>query len=69
VPFSYNFDPSIVGGPTFGQLWNTITPGSSQGVSEQFLSQPLTYTPPGGNQVVIAMSEANNGEHKIPVVA
>ena len=25
-----------------------------------FLSQPLTYTPPGRGQVVIAMSESNN---------
>lgn len=49
----YNFDPAIVGSPSFGQLWNTITG------NDYFLSQPLTYTPPGGKQVVIAMSESN----------
>lgn len=49
----YNFDPNIVGGPSFGQLWNTVTG------NDYYLSQPLTYTPPGGKQVVIATSESN----------
>ncbi|KAK0545893.1 hypothetical protein OC845_004877 [Tilletia horrida] len=51
----YNFDPAVVGSPTFGQLW-TVRPGRA---GEVFLAQPLTYTPPGGTQSVIAASEDN----------
>ncbi|KAK0545894.1 hypothetical protein OC845_004878 [Tilletia horrida] len=52
----YNFDPAVVGSPTFGQLW-TVQPGRQ---GQVFLAQPLTYTPPGGTQSVIAASEDNN---------
>lgn len=57
----YNFDPAVVGGSTWGLLWNTYTTGGKAS-GEQFIAQPITYTPPGGNQVVIVMSENNNGE-------
>ncbi|KAN0063950.1 hypothetical protein ACQY0O_003556 [Thecaphora frezii] len=50
----HNFDPAIVGGPTWGQLWNTLV---EQG--GQFLAQPITYTPPGQSQSVIVASETN----------
>ncbi|GAC95998.1 hypothetical protein PHSY_003576 [Pseudozyma hubeiensis SY62] len=50
----YNFDPAIVGGPTFGQVWNAQP---SQG--DQILAQPITYTPSGGSQSVIVASEKN----------
>lgn len=50
----YNFDPAIVGGPTFGQVWATQT-----AVGEQYLAQPITYTPGGAGQSVIVASEMN----------
>lgn len=53
----YNFDPAIVGGASWGTLWN-VNPGN--GNNELFLAQPLTYTPPGGTQSIIVMSEQNH---------
>ncbi|KAJ9474296.1 hypothetical protein PHBOTO_004349 [Pseudozyma hubeiensis] len=53
----YNFDPAIVGGASWGTLWS-VYPGG--GANDQMLAQPLTYTPPGGSQSVIAMTEKNN---------
>ncbi|KAJ1025961.1 hypothetical protein NDA16_002586 [Ustilago loliicola] len=53
----YNFDPAIVAGASWGTLWS-VTPGA--GNNELFLAQPITYTPPGGTQSVIVMSEQNN---------
>ncbi len=54
---NHKLDPAIVGSPSWGTLWQFDT---GKGNSEQFLAQPVVFTPPGQKQVVIVASEANN---------
>ncbi len=54
---NHNLDPAVVSSPIFGTLWQFDT---GKGNSEQFLAQPVVFTPPGQKQVVIVASEANN---------
>lgn len=53
-------DPEVIAGGTFGQIWQYKTQATFNGLTEQFFSKPLVYTPARtGRQVVIAFSEQN----------
>jgi len=55
-------DPAVVGSSQFGQLFKTLLPGNYNGVAEQIFSQPLVYTPSGGDgtQYVYVATTQNN---------
>ncbi|KAI8196433.1 WSC domain-containing protein [Colletotrichum sp. SAR 10_76] len=55
-------DPSVVGSSQFGQLFRTQLPGNYGGQPEQIFSQPLVYTPSGGDgtQYVYVATQQNN---------
>jgi hypothetical protein len=53
-------DPAIVGGGSFGQIWQFNLPPNPYGQLEQFYAKPLVYTPSTtGEQVVLVFSEQN----------
>ncbi|KAF9875011.1 WSC domain-containing protein [Colletotrichum karsti] len=59
---THNMDPSIVGSSQFGQLFRTLLPGNYGGYTERIFSQPLVYTPTGGDgtQYVYVATQQNN---------
>ncbi|KAH0421357.1 WSC domain-containing protein [Colletotrichum camelliae] len=59
---NHNMDPSVVGSSQFGQLFRTLLPGNYGGSPEQIFSQPLVYTPSGGDgtQYVYVATQQNN---------
>ncbi|KAJ9158479.1 WSC-domain-containing protein [Coniochaeta hoffmannii] len=52
---NHNMDPNVVGGASFGILWQTT--GAQ---NEVWYAKPLTYTPNGGSEMVITASNMNN---------
>lgn len=55
-------DPEVVASDQFAQLFKTRLPGSYNGANEQIFSQPLVYTPSGGDgtQYVYFATTQNN---------
>lgn len=58
-------DPSIVGGSQFGQLFRTTLPGNYKGYKEAIFSQPLVYTPNGGDQQFVYFATTQNNVYKL----
>lgn len=58
-------DPAIVGSSQFGQLFQTALPGNYKGYKEQIFSQPLVYTPSGGEQQYVYFSTTQNNVYKL----
>ncbi|KAF2492456.1 WSC-domain-containing protein [Lophium mytilinum] len=58
---NHNMDPTVITGGSFGQLWQYKGVIPSGGAPDQFYAKPLVYTPTslGGQQIVLAFSEAN----------
>lgn len=59
---NHNMDPEVVASDQFAQLFKTRLPGSYNGANEQIFSQPLVYTPSGGDgtQYVYFATTQNN---------
>lgn len=55
-------DPAVVTSSEFGQVFRVKLPGNYMGDSEKIFSQPLTYTPEGGDgtQFVYWATAQNN---------
>lgn len=57
---NHNMDPAVVGGGSFGQIWQFNLPSNPYGQLEQFYAKPLVFTPSSTNrQVVLVFSEQN----------
>ncbi|TPX11566.1 uncharacterized protein E0L32_007777 [Thyridium curvatum] len=59
---NHNMDPAVVGSDQFAQIFKTALPGNYNGAPEQIFSQPLVYTPSGGDgtQYVYFATTQNN---------
>jgi hypothetical protein len=57
---NHNLDPSVVGSPSFCQIFKTALPGNYNGVKEQLFAQPLVYTTADGIQFVFLTTTQNN---------
>lgn len=57
---NHNMDPSVVGSPSFGQIFKTALPGNYNGDHEQVFAQPLVYTTSDGVQYVYLATTQNN---------
>ncbi|KAL7931905.1 WSC domain-containing protein [Trichoderma chlorosporum] len=62
---NHNMDPSVVGSSSFGQLFQTLLPGTYAGAAEQIFSQPLVYTPSGGTKQYVYVATAQNNVYKL----
>ncbi|KID80411.1 uncharacterized protein G6M90_00g009650 [Metarhizium brunneum] len=62
---NHNMDPSIVGSSQFGQLFRTKLPGVWVGQPEQIFSQPLVYTPSGGDKQFVYFATTQNNVYKL----
>lgn len=58
-------DPAVVGSSQFGQLFKTTLPGNYKGYKEQIFSQPLVFTPGGGDQQFVYFSTTQNNVYKL----
>lgn len=58
-------DPSVVGSSSFGQLFQTLLPGTYAGSAEQIFSQPLVYTPSGGTKQYVYVATQQNNVYKL----
>jgi hypothetical protein len=58
-------DPSVVGSSSFGQLFQTLLPGTYGGSAEQIFSQPLVYTPSGGTKQYVYVATTQNNVYKL----
>ncbi|KAI9148437.1 WSC domain-containing protein [Paramyrothecium foliicola] len=59
---NHNMDPAIVGSPQFDLLWKTELPTRND---EHAYSQPLVYTPSGGENQYVYYSTTQNNVYKI----
>ncbi|KAK1239930.1 hypothetical protein MKX08_007372 [Trichoderma sp. CBMAI-0020] len=62
---NHNMDPSVVGSSSFGQLFQTLLPGTYGGAAEQIFSQPLVYTPSGGAKQYVYVATTQNNIYKL----
>lgn len=58
-------DPAIVGSSQFDQLFRTTLPGNYKGYKEQIFSQPLVFTPKGGDQQFVYFATTQNNVYKL----
>jgi hypothetical protein len=58
-------DPAVVGSDQFNQLFRTTLPGNYKGYKEQIFSQPLVYTPNGGEQQFVYFATTQNNVYKL----
>lgn len=58
-------DPAIVGSSQFGQLFRIQLPGRYNGAPEQMFSQPLVYTPSGGDTQYLYLATTQNNVYKL----
>jgi hypothetical protein len=57
---NHNMDPTLVGGGSFGQIWQYTLPPNPYRQIEQFYAKPLVYTPSTlSAQLVLVFSEQN----------
>ncbi|KAG6024726.1 hypothetical protein E4U41_001702 [Claviceps citrina] len=62
---NHNMDPAVVASNQFGQLFRTKLPGTFNGQAEQIYSQPLVYTPSGGDKQYVYFATTLNNVYKL----
>lgn len=62
---NHNMDPAVVRSSEWGQLFKTDLPGNYKGYKEVIYSQPLVYTPSGGDTQYVYVTTTQNNVYKL----